>query len=310
MSQRIIVVGATGAIGRPLCGELIRRGHQVTVFSRDAARAHDSVPGADAFVTWTPDSLSEDCRSHLRSADAVVYLAGAALFDGRRHDRAEVEAESRARIGGIDTLVTALVGTTVSVLVSASSVGYYGYVGRSDQDFDETSSQGADWWGRDSAAIEAAALAAADQGVRTVVVRTGYVLTHESLTSQVAQFDHHFGGWIGWGRGWTPWIHLADEVGLIISALEQPVYAGPLNATAPEPLRNRAFARTLGRTLDRHAWMPVPTPFARMGLGVLTDIIVKGKRVIPSQALANNYRFQFDKLEDALRDLLGSPKPK
>jgi uncharacterized protein (TIGR01777 family) len=309
MTQRVAVVGATGRIGRPLCGALMRAGHSVVVFSRDPARARHVVPGAADYVAWSPGNLPQECAGHLESADAVVYLAGGPLFDGRRHSRAGVEAESRARVGALGQLVAALdgLGRRPGVLIAASSAGYYGYAGRSDLPVDETHRAGTDWWGKDSAAIEQAAVAAQDRGVRTVILRTGYVLTPDSLASQVAQFRRHFGGWIGTGRGWTPWIHIADEVGIIMFALQQPAASGPVNLSAPEPARALEFARSLGRAAGHQAWLPVPTPFVRLGLGVVTDILVRGKRVIPARVRALGYQFGFPDLDSALRDLLGQP---
>ena len=306
MSQRVAVFGATGHIGRPLCRELTRAGHAVIVFSRDPARARQLVPDAAGYVAWSPNSLARETSDELGSAGAVVYLAGGPLFDGRHHTRKDVEAESKARTNALGQLVTALGGLSrpPGVLVAASSVGYYGSAGRSDVPVDETQAAGRDWWGRDSAAIEQAAQA---HGVRTVLLRTGYVLTPDSLASQAAQFRRHFGGWIGTGSGWTPWIHIADEVGIIAFALEQADVHGPVNLTAPEPVRAREFARALGRTLGRRAWLPVPSPFVRMGLGVITDILVRGKRVIPARASALGYQFSFPSLDGALQDLLNQP---
>ena len=309
MTQRVAVVGATGQIGRPLCSALMRAGHSVVVFSRDPVRARPVVPGAADYVAWSPGSLPQQCAGHLEWADAVVYLAGDPLFDGRRHSRADVEAESRVRAGALGHLVAALDGLSrrPGVLIAASSVGYYGYAGRSDLPVDEARPAGTDWWGQDSAAIEQAALAAEDRGVRTVILRTGYVLTPGSVASQVAQFRRHFGGWTGTGRGWTPWIHMADEVGIIVFALQQPAVSGAVNLTAPEPVRAREFARSLGRATGHRAWLPVPTPFVRLGLGVITDILVKGKRVIPARVSALGYQFSFPELDSALHDLLGQP---
>ena len=260
-------------------------------------------------MAWNPVSLPEECVSHLEWADAVVYLAGGPLFDGGRHSREDVEAESRARIAALGQLVTALgrLSRRPGALIAASSVGYYGYEGISEAPVDETHPAGSDWWGRDSAAIEQAARAAQAYEVRTVLLRTGYVLTPDSLATQVAQFRRHFGGWIGTGRGWTPWIHIADEVGIIVFALQQPGLDGPVNLTAPEPVRAREFARALGRAVGRRAWLPVPTPFVRMGLGVITDILVRGKRVIPARASALGYQFSFPVVDAALQDLLGRP---
>ncbi|HEX3925544.1 MAG TPA: TIGR01777 family oxidoreductase [Streptosporangiaceae bacterium] len=305
MTQRVVVIGGTGQIGRSLCRELLRAGHTVVVFSRDPARARQVVPGAADYVAWSPDIRP----GQLESADAVVYLAGGSLFDGRRHSRADVAAESRARAGGLGRLVAAMgeADRRPGVLIAASSVGYYGYAGRGDLPVDETHPAGSDWWGHDSAAIEQAALAARSHGVRTVILRTGYVLTPQSLSTQAQQFRRRFGGWIGTGRGWIPWIHIADEVGLIIFALQHPDADGPVNLTAPEPARAREFARALGRAVGHRAWLMVPTPIVRLGLGVVTDIMVRGKRVIPARVSALGYQFSFPVLDAALHDLLGEP---
>jgi len=303
--RRVVVVGGTGQIGRPLCAALAGAGDAVTVFSRDPARAAALVPAAAHWLAWSPRGLSAECAGHLAAADAVVYLAGAPLFDGRRHSRDDVAAETRDRSAALGCLVTELksLGRGPGVFVAASSVGYYGYARGGDAPVDETAPAGGDWWGADRAMIERAALGAAGHGVRTVLLRTGYVLTADSLASQVARFRRHAGGWIGTGRGWTPWIHIADEVEIIAYALDHAAVGGPVNLTAPEPVRGREFARALGAALGRRAWLPVPAPFVRMGLGVVTDILVRGKRVVPAAVTAAGYRFRFPVLGEALRDL-------
>jgi uncharacterized protein (TIGR01777 family) len=310
---RVAVVGATGQIGRPLCRELLSAGHAVSVVSRDPARAATVIEGASDYAAWDPGS-ARFCGL-VAASDAVVYLAGGSIFDGKRHSREDVEAESRARIAALDRLVSAIEGLSrrPATLVVASSVGYYGYAKHGyakhgDAKIDESAPAGSDWWGRDSAAIETAALAARRYGVRTVLLRAGYVLTAQSLAGQVAQFRRHAGGWIGAGRGWTPWLHIADAAGLIRFALEHNPIDGPLNLTAPEPVSSRQFAVTLGRVLGNPAWLPVPTPMVRMGLGVVTDILVRGKRVVPARATEAGYEFKFPGLEAALRDLT-APKP-
>jgi uncharacterized protein (TIGR01777 family) len=310
---RVAVIGATGQIGRPLCRELLSAGYSVTVASRDPGRAARNVGGAAAYVALDP--ASAEFAGHLEAADAVVYLAGAPLFDGHKYDRADVEALSRARVAALGQLTAALGGLSrrPPTLIAASSVGYYGYAGsgagratgRADAPVDESCPAGTDWWGRDSESIERAALGARAHGVRTVLLRTGYVLTERSLAAQVTQFRKHFGGWIGSGRGWTPWIHIADEIGIIRFALEHPSLDGPLNLTAPRPVRGREFAAVLGRVLGRRAWLPVPSPMIRMGLGAVTDILSRGKRVVPAGAVAAGYEFRFPDLEAALLDLTG-----
>jgi len=308
-AKRVVVVGATGQIGRPLCQELIRAGDTVSVFSRDPARARSLVPGAADHLRWQPDGpLTAECGGCLAAADAVVYLAGGSLFDGRRHGRAFVEAESRARAGALGNLVAALgvLDRRPATLIAASSVGYYGFAGRAGEPVDESSPRGRDWWGADSEAIEQTALAARRYGVRTVLLRTGYVLTPASLAAQVAQFRRRFGGWIGTGRGWTPWIHIGDEVGIIAFALTRHEIDGPVNLTAPAPVRSREFARALGRVLGRRAWLAAPAPLVRMGLGAVTDILVHGKRVLPAKVAAAGYQFRFPDIDTALRDIIAA----
>jgi uncharacterized protein YbjT (DUF2867 family) len=107
----VVVVGATGQIGRPLCRELALTGHAVSVFSRDPPRARQLVPEAADYLEWNPGSrLTAQCAGHLAAADGVVYLAGGTLFDGRRHSRADIKAESRARASALGHLVAALGG--------------------------------------------------------------------------------------------------------------------------------------------------------------------------------------------------------
>ena len=174
----------------------------------------------------------------------------------------------------------------------------------SDSPVDESAAVGLDWWGTDSATIEQAALAARQHGVRTVLLRTGCALTPASLASEVAQFRRRLGGWIGTEQGWTPCIDIADEVGIITFALQRPDLDGPANLTAPGAVRARHFARALGNVLGHAAWLPVPTPFVRMGLGAATDIIVGGKRIEPAKITAAGYQFRFPDVEPALRHII------
>lgn len=299
--------GATGRFGRPLCRQLLAAGHQVVVFSRDPRRDFRSLPGCHSYAAWQPEQLSDACRRHVSLADAVIHLAGCPLFDGVRHGRDDIERESDVRANALATPGggDACSAAGPEVLIAASSVGYYGYAGHGDATVDETHPPDCDWWNHDSARIEAAALAATGLGVRTVVLRTGYVLTPDSIARQLAPFRRHT-GWIGVGRGWTPSIHLADIVDLVAWILARPEISGPVNACSPQPVRSRELAHALGRAVDRRAWLPAPTPLARMGMGAVTDIVVRGKRVVPAAACATGFRFTFPDLDAALADLVAA----
>jgi uncharacterized protein (TIGR01777 family) len=266
------------------------------------------VLGASEFVEWHPDQRGPWIE-RVDGIHGVVHLAGGSIFTpGRRETRATIRAETENRARAIRGLIDAIEVANVKprVFVAASSVGTYGYAGYSDDEISESSPPGADFWGQDSQRWEAAAFAAESLGVRAVVVRTGYVLDSRGggLPQQVAQFRRGFGGPVLPGTQWTPWIHLADSVGLFEFALEDDRVRGPLNATAPDVVRNRTFASALGATLGKPARLPIPGLILRLFLGVTADIIVHGRRVVPKKALDLGYQFQYPTLKSALADLI------
>ncbi len=311
MAKRVVVTGATGLIGQALCQELIAHGYEIVVFSRAPEAARAKVADAAAYVAWQPETTG-GWAAQIDGAYGVVYLAGESIFSfGKRHTRADISAQSAARERGEQGIVAAMAAASVKpqVFVGASSVGAYGYAGFTDADFDESSPHGDDFWGRDSATLETATLAAEDLGVRTVVIRTGYVLDagpHGGLQGQAEQFRRGFGGPVLPGRQWLPWIHLADAVGLFALALEDERARGPLNAVAPGLVRQTEFAATLGRVVGKPSWVPVPGFALRLAVGVTADIVIHGRRVIPHRAQELGYAYRFPDLEGAMRDLLSA----
>jgi hypothetical protein len=190
------------------------------------------------------------------------------------------------------------------VLVSGSAVGYYG--SRGDELLDERSSPGQgfladvcrDW---EEAAAPAAARA------RVVLLRTGIVLSSDggALPKLVRPFRLFAGGPLGRGDFWQPWIHIADEVGLVRFALEDARVEGPLAASAPEPVRNRDLARAIGKVLGRPSLLSAPELAVRLAIGEAAGSVLASERVVPRKALELGYRFRFSGLEAALGDLLG-----
>lgn len=308
-AKRIIVTGATGLIGSSLCQELIQRGYAVVVFSRDPLAAQAKVPGAAAYVAWQP-AENGPWAEYIEGAYGVVNLAGGSIYTfGKRQTRESISAETQNRIRGIHGLVKAMTEAQAKpqVFVCASSVGTYGFDGFTDTAFTEASPPATDFWGQTSLPWEEAAQAAEQTGVRTVIMRFGYVLAmqpHSGLAQQVEQFRRGFGGPVRPGKQWQPWIHIADAVGLIIFALENNQVQGPLNGTAPDTVRSRDFAQTLAQAVGKPARMATPGFLLRMWLGVTADTIIYGRRVLPQKALALGYQFQFATLASALRDLL------
>jgi uncharacterized protein (TIGR01777 family) len=151
-----------------------------------------------------------------------------------------------------------------------------------------------------------AAAAPAGRRARVVLLRTGMVLAAGggALPALVRPFRLLAGGTVGDPAAWKPWIHLADEVGLILWALEEPRASGPVNACAPDPVRADALARALGEALGRPSLVPTPAFALRALLGEMSEVVLASQRVVPKAALALGYRFRFPELGAALRDLL------
>ncbi|MBC8074978.1 MAG: TIGR01777 family protein, partial [Chloroflexales bacterium] len=297
----------TGLIGRSLCQRLLERGYELTVFSRDSRAARKRVPGTQQYVDWSP-AESGPWASALDGAYAVINLAGAPVF-GRRWSEAYKREIRDSRVIGTRGLVRAALSATngPQVFVAGSAVGYYGF--RDDTPLDESAAPGNDFLARVCVDWEGEARPAEAAGMRTVLLRTGIVLSLEegALPQMLLPFKLRGGGPILPGTQWLPWVHLADQVGLIMLALEDERIGGPLNASAPEPLRNRDFAALLGKHYGTPSWLPVPGFSLRVLLGEVADMISEGQRVIPRKALDNGYQFRFPTAEAALRDLFKKP---
>lgn len=308
-NRRIVITGATGLIGRRLFSALQSRGYSLTIFSRNPAQARTVLPGASAYIAWEP-AESGPWAEALAGAYGLVHLAGAPISKGLLGPRwyPDYKAEIlNSRVIGTRGLVNAMAGLEQrpQVFVCASAIGYYGY--RDDTPLDENAPPGDDYVAQVCVAWEREAARADELGIRRVSLRTGIVLDPEegALNQLLLPFRMFSGGPVLPGSQYYSWIHPADEIGLLLLALEDERVRGPLNATAPNPKTNRAFSETLGRVVGSPSWLPVPEFSLRIALGEMADLVVKGQRVLPKQALALGYQFQFPELEGALRDLLG-----
>ncbi|MEA2137460.1 MAG: uncharacterized protein QOG56_610, partial [Solirubrobacteraceae bacterium] len=252
--KRIAVTGATGRIGRHLVKALQERGDEVTVLSRDAERASDAL-GVEA-IAWDLKGGGAPAEA-LAGRDAVVHLAGEDVAQ-RWSDDAKTEILA-SREKGTRNLITGIFAAEPRppVLVGASASGYYGP--RGDEEVDETAPPGSDWLSEVCVRWEQQTDAAM-LGTRVVKVRTGIVLDADggALAKMVGPFKAGVGGPIGSGKQYMPWIHRDDLVGMYLAAIDHPSFSGPINASAPNPVTNKAFAKALGKVLHRPAVAPVP----------------------------------------------------
>ncbi len=296
--MNIVVTGGTGFIGHALVDESARQGHDVVVLSRKpGSPARSSV----RYVQWdarTPGPW----QTEVASADVVVNLAGEPIAEGRWTDsRKRILFDSR--ILSTRILVDALVArpAPLPVLVSASGIGYYGP--SDDRLLDERSPLGEGFLAQLSATWEAEALRAGQFGTRVVLLRTGMVLEQEggALPRMLLPFRLFAGGPVLPGTQWVSWIHRADLIGLIQWAIATPTVSGPVNAVAPGAVTMRTFCATVGRTLHRPSWLPVPGLVLHLVLGELGTLMTTGQRIDPAQARAGGYAFRYPTLDPALR---------
>jgi uncharacterized protein len=307
--MRVTVTGATGLIGTRLVAALARRGDEVTVLSRDPARARERLGSGILALRWDP--LGEPPPADaLAGRDGVIHLAGEPV--AQRWSAAAKERIRTSRETGTANLVAGLrsADPRPGTLVSASAVGYYGP--RGDEEVAESEAAGGDFLAGVCVAWERAAQAAAELGVRVAVVRTGIVLDPDggALAKMLPPFKAGVGGPVAGGRQWMPWIHVEDLVGLYVAALDgsdaggDGDWSGPLNGGAPQPATNRDFSKALGRALHRPAVAPVPALALRALYGEMAQIVTTGQRAIPQRPLALGYRFRHPELDAALRSAL------
>jgi uncharacterized protein (TIGR01777 family) len=306
-----LVTGSSGLIGTALTGRLEAGGHRVTRLVRHPSATGGGRRQGTADVSWDPDRGTLD-RAALERAgpfDAVVHLAGAGIGD-KRWSPARKQVILRSRTASTSLLVDAVVELTPPppVLVSASAVGYYG--DRGDEVLTERSAPGSGFLAEVCSVWEAAAAPAVDAGIRTVLLRTGIVLSADGgvLGRQLPLFRLGLGGRIGSGHQYRSWITLEDEVSVILACIEDAGLSGPVNATAPHPVTDAELARALGAALHRPVVLAVPGAALRLALGseMATDLVLGGQRVLPDVLQTRGFAFAHAEMDQAVRSVLGA----
>ena len=304
--MKVAVTGATGLIGGALVPELVARGDDVSVLSRNAGRARERLGDVQAFG-WPDPPAAPPPAEALRGRDAVVNLLGEPLAQ-RWTARARSEMRD-SRVLGTRNLVAALrelpEGERPRALVSQSASGWYGP--RGDEPVDESAPAGDDFPAQVTAAWEHEATAAGELGLRVVTTRTGVVLSESggALEKMLPPFKLGVGGPVAGGRQYVPWVHLEDVAGAIAFCLDNEAAVGPVNVAAPEPVTNAELSKALGRVLHRPALLPVPAAALRLLYGEMASIVITGARMVPRRLQELGYSFRHPDLEQALGAVTG-----
>ncbi len=308
--MQFLLTGGTGLIGQAVSDVLLQEGHALTILTRDAARAKRCYHATHPHANHPPSSIRwiESLDQAGEGYDIVINLAGEPLSPGRWTQKKK-DAIYHSRIGITEALVAymAQAKKKPSLLISGSAIGCYG-TSLSERFTEETLPASEDFAQHLCAAWEACARQAEDVGVRVCLLRTGIVLSTKggALKQMLPPFKMGLGGPMGAGDQWMSWVHIEDVVGLIQHLIAQENLRGPINLTAPEPVRNAAFAKTLAEALHRPALLRMPGWVLRLLFGETAEaLLLKGQCVEPSVAAQSGYVFRYPSLKKALAALVG-----
>jgi uncharacterized protein len=294
----ICLTGSHGLIGTALIPRLRADGHRVLRLVRG------DTEGADD-VRWDPDAGTIDAAG-LEGVDAVVHLAGAGIGDKKwTPQRKQLVLESRTRGTGLLARTLAGLDRKPSVLVSASAIGYYG--NRGDDILTEDEPPGRDFGAQVCVAWEDETKAAADAGIRVVRTRTGLVLAKQGglLQRLLLPFKLAIGGRLGSGKQYMSWIALDDDLAAIVHVLNDESISGPVNLTAPNPVRNSEFTESLGRAVHRPTILPTPMFGLKIVYGdELVETLLGSQRVSSAKLQATGFEFAHPELDEALDAIL------
>ncbi|MEH6457917.1 MAG: TIGR01777 family oxidoreductase [Cocleimonas sp.] len=314
VQQRYLITGGSGFIGTALIKQLLLENQDVTVLTRNevkTAQHFTSVIAAEREDFQTKTNVktirSLDDISPDQSFDVVINLAGQGIADKRWNDEVKQQIID-SRIKTTQALHEYLKEVLVKpdVFISGSALGYYG-LRDSDDEINENgetdnsfSSQLCQQWETEAKVI-------ADMGIRTCYLRTGIVLGKNggALSKMLPPFKMALGGPIGDGKQWMSWVHLDDIVGMIRFAIDNESIKGAINGTAPQPVINKVFSKTLGKVLKRPAIFPMPAFVVKILFGQMgEELLLSGQRVVPEKLTQAGYEFIYPQLENALIDIV------
>jgi uncharacterized protein (TIGR01777 family) len=295
--MKIFITGGTGFVGKSLAPALVRGGHEVTILTRSGK----GEPGGVSLVEGDPTQRG-GWQSAVKEHDAIINLAGASIFT--RWTDAAKKTIRESRLLTTRNLVEALEGARVKHFFSTSAVGYYGFHG--DEVLTEESPPGNDFLAQLGRDWEKEAREAEKKGCRVVITRFGIILGEKggALGQMIPLFRKYLGGPLGSGHQWFSWIHIEDLTSAFLFLLEHLEFSGPVNFTAPNPVRNRELAKAIGKAMGRPSFLPAPGFMLKLFLGEFGSILLEGQRVIPQRLLKSGFQFRYPEIEQAMQQII------
>ena len=297
--MKIAISGGTGFIGTYLSTFFIQKGHMVYILTRNKT-TETSDPNLQ-YVQWTPNLQTFP----LSSIDVVINLAGESI--NSRWTKKQKKAIVNSRIQTTKGLIKQLQTLSIKphTFINASAIGYYG-TSETESFTEQHETPGDDFLANTVCSWEQEASKARSLGIRTVYARFGVVLSAdgEALPKILLPYKLYIGGKIGTGNQWLSWIHIDDVVRLIDFIIHKKEIDGPLNITAPEPIRMKEFGETIATIMKKPHWLPVPSFILHALLGEMSILVLEGQHVLPSKAIEHGYQYTFPTIDHALQNIL------
>ena len=301
-NKKVMLIGATGSIGKRLYNSLKEKNYDLYVVSRNTQRAMEILPGAVSYIEYNinrPDELSE----FMNGIKGVVNLSGAPIFSKWRGDYEKEIVDSRVK--GTRYIVEAIGKCSIKpeVLINGSAAGIYGY--SENVAATESSPEGKDFWANLVSNWEREAYRAKDFGVRVVTVRTTLVLENGegALAALVPYFLKGLGGYVRPGSQIFPWVHMDDEIGIIISSIENPNFSGPINSVGGN-CTSRIFSESVGKALNKKSGLPIPGFIIKSLFGKASDLVLKSQLIKSEKIESLGYKIKFSDINIAMEDVL------
>lgn len=298
--ETILIAGGTGLIGKNLSRKLIEKGYNVALLSRKNSRGNPH-----SVYIWNPDKNEIEIEA-VKSADYIINLAGAGIGDKRwTKKRRQLILDSRIKTTGLLFSKVRESGKQPKAFITASAIGYYG-TATSEKLFRETDAPGKDFSAEVCRQWENAADRFEENGIRTVKLRTGIVLSKKdgALSRMTLPVRFGIGSALGSGRQYMPWIHIDDICNIYLKAIQDSNMTGVYNAVAPEHISNREFMRMLAMSIKMPFFFPaIPSFVLKILFGKMSEIILNGSRISAEKIISAGYVFKYPDIENALKNL-------